>query len=373
MKITRSQSRFDVAAGKTSRCRIRVRRLAGTCIAAATVALLLAACGSTTKSSSTPISSTPSSSSTSGKFVVGFSQSYTGNSYRRAEDAAFTAEAQKLKADGLKKYVFEDANNSCSTQESQISDMIIEHVSVILIDPCSGTALNGVIAKASSAHIPVLVFNDGPVTSSIPYELNFDAPSYLRDEVDYVASRLHGHGTILNIRGIAGESSEALFQKGFEEGIKANPGLKVVGTVFGNWTESVSEEKVASILPSLPTVDAIVTQGGEAYGAIQAYEAAGKKIPLVFGGNRGSFLHWWAAEHKKDGYVTESMSANPGIGAAAVYVGLEIAKGKHVPKTMTMPLLKITQADLAQYANVPVTGIASKIYGASWYKSHLLK
>lgn len=349
--------------------KIRLRRMGSACAAAAIAGALMAACGSPSSTTSAPSKASAKKSNV----VLGFSQSYTGNSYRKSEDAAFATEAKKLEAKGeLKKYVFEDANNSCSSQESQISDMIIEHVSALLIDPCSGTALNGVIAKAASAHIPVLVFNDGPVTSKVPYELNFDAPAYLRSEVDYVAKRLHGHGNILNVRGIAGEAVEALFQKGFLEGIKKHPGLKVVGTVYGNWTESVAEQKVSGILPSLPTVNAIVTQGGEGYGAIQAFKAAGKKVPLVFGGNRGAFLHWWAAEHKKNGYVTESMSADPGIGAAAAYIGVRLADGKHVPKTMTMPFLTITQSQLASYANVPIKGIASKVYPTSWYKSHLL-
>ena len=305
--------------------------------------------------------------------VIGFSQSYTGNSYRKALDVAFNKEAAALEKEGrINSVKFEDANNSASTQESQISDLILEHVSVLLIDPASPTALNGVIAKAASAHIPVLVFNDGPVTSKVPYQLDFNNP--LMDEVmaKYIAKRLHGSGNVLEIRGIAGTATDEGFHQGVLRGFKPFPHIHIVGSIYGNWTESVTESAVASAVSGLPKVNAIITQGGEGYGAIKAFQAAGRRVPLVVFGNRGYSLHWWWKEHAKNGYTSMSISANPGIGAAAAYVGWVIASGGKVPKNMTMPLLSITQAQLHSYLSVPLTGIAIKVYPNTWYRTHLL-
>ena len=327
----------------------------------------LAGCGSTSAAGQ------GSGKSTGKNIVIGFSQSYTGNQYRQAEDKDFMAVAQKLKNAGKISGVdFLNANNSVSTQVSQIDDLILKHVSILIVDPASPTALNGAIAKAVAAGIPVLAFNDGPVTSTKAYQFNFNNPKMDEVAMQYVANRLHGHGNVLLIRGIAGTGTDNGFYQGMQNVLKKYPGLKAVGTVYGNWTESVAQSKVASILPSLPTVNAIVTEGGEGYGAIQAFNAAGKPVPLVVGGNRGVFLNWWAQQAQK-GYKTMSISANPWIGGAAVYVAMDILNHQKVPKNMTMPLLQITQNQLSQYANVPLNGIAQKAYSNSWVTAHVIK
>ena len=58
-----------------------------------------------------------------------------------------------------------------------------------------------------------------------------------------------------------------------------------------------------------------------------------------------------------------SIEVNPGIGAAAAWVAVQIAKGTEVPKTMVMPVLTITQSTLSQYENTPVTTTASHVPG----------
>jgi ribose transport system substrate-binding protein len=327
--------------------------------------LALAGCGAAT--------SPASSGSHGSKIIIGFSQSYTGNSYRKELDRDFVAVAKKMEARGeIAGYDFLDANNSVSTQISQIDDLILKHVSIILIDPASPTALNGVIAKAIHAGIPVLVFNDGPVTSTLPYQLNFNNFQITGIPARYIAQRLHGHGNVLEIRGIAGTETDIQMHQSVLNVFSKYPGIKIVGSVYGNWTETVAESAVAGLLPSLPKVDAIVTQGGEGYGAIQAFQAAGRPIPLVVGGNRGYFLHWWWQEYKTKGYQTISESANPWIGGAAVYVALDILHGKKVPKNMTMPVLTITQQELPQYKDIPVTDLAQKAYNNAWVTDHLL-
>ncbi len=342
------------------------KALALTMVGSMAAIAVLAGCGTS--------SSTPTASTHSKKVVIGFSQSYTGNSYRKAEDAAFFSVAKKMESSGqIASYDMLDANNSVSTQISQIDDLILKHVSLLIIDPASPTALNGAIAKAKASGIPVLVINDGPVTSTLPYQLNFNNPAQEAVAMQYVATRLHGKGNVMLIRGIAGTGTDAGFYQGMKEVLKKFPGLKVVSTVYGNWTESVAESAVASVLPSLPTVNAIVTEGGEGYGAIEAFKAAGRPIPLVVGGNRGHFLEWWAQE-AKHGYRTMSVSSNPWIGGAALYVALDILHGDKVPKNMTMPFLTITQSQLPQYVkSVPADGIAEHAYNNAWVTKNIIQ
>lgn len=349
------------------RWRLSSNARAGVLALGVTAALALAASGCASSSSG------GSAASTSKSITIGFSQAFSSNSWQTANNAAASQAVKVLESQGkVKSYKFLDANNSVSAQISQINDLILAHVSVILIDPTSATALNGVIAKAIAAGIPVLVFSDGPVTSTKPYELEFPLKQYEVISAQYIAKRLNGKGTVLDVRGVAGTGGDATMQSGVTAGFAAYPGIKIVGTVYGDWAEATTESAVAQLLPSLPTVDAVIQQGGEGYGVAKAFEAAGRPVPLIVMGNRGEELQFWNTEHQKNGYTTISLSANPGIGASAIYVGYAIATGQKVPKTMVFPNLEISQADLSNYTNIPTGGVATKVYSQQWTQQNIL-
>jgi ribose transport system substrate-binding protein len=319
-------------------------------------------------------SGTASGGSSSKAISIGFSQAFSSNSWQTANNASVATAIKDLKAQGkVSSYKFLDANNSVNTQISQINDLILAHVNVILIDPTSSTALNGVIAKAMAGGIKVLVFSDGPVTSTKPYELEFPLKEYEVQSAQYIAQRLHGKGNVLDVRGVAGTGGDQTMQSGVLAGFQKYPGIKIVGTVYGGWDEATTESKVAQLLPSLPKIDAVIQQGGEGYGVAQAFQSAGRPVPLIVMGNRGEELRLWNQQHQKNGYTTLSITANPGIGASAVYVGYAIATGQQVPKSMVFPNLTITQSDLSHYTDIPTGGVASLTYSQGWTQQHILK
>lgn len=335
---------------------------------AAGLSLAAAACASSSSGASSNAGSSAQS-----KIIIGFSQAFSSNAWQKANDQAVATAAAVLTREGkISGYKFVDANNSADTQISQIQDLILQHVSVLMIDPTSASALNGVIAKAIGAHIPVLVFSDGPVTSTQPYELVFNLASTGEALTRYVGQRLHGTGTVLNIRGVAGAGGDQAFQNGVNAGLEAYPGLKVVSTIYGDWDNATTESKLAGALPGLPKIDAVIQQGGEGYGAAEAFRNVGRPTPLIVMGNQGAELRWWYQQNQSNGYTTESIGTNPGIGAAAVYVAYAIATGQKVPKTMTYPNLTITQAALPGYQVVPLDGQATKIYDQAWTQKNIL-
>jgi ribose transport system substrate-binding protein len=117
------------------------------------------------------------------------------------------------------------------------------------------------------------------------------------------------------------------------------------------------------VLPSLPEIDAIVTQGGDGYGAAQAFRAAGRDIPIIIMGNRQDELAWWQEQRDANGYETWSGTIAPGISTLAFWVAQQILDGKEVPKDLTVPYLTVTQETLDEaVANTPVGGVANKEY-----------
>jgi ribose transport system substrate-binding protein len=117
------------------------------------------------------------------------------------------------------------------------------------------------------------------------------------------------------------------------------------------------------VLPTLPQIDGVLTQGGDGYGALQAFKAAGRKIPTIIMGNRQDELAVWKEMRDKDGYKTFSISSAPGMSTIAFWTAQQILAGKKVPNTFYVPLLAIRENTLDSWlAATPVGTAASPQY-----------
>ena len=302
---------------------------------------------------------------------IALSNSYAGNSWRQQMLKMWDLAAKDAIGSGaIAKTKVVNSNNSAPQQASQISDLTLEGWKAIVIDAASPTALNGVIQQACSAHIVVVVF-DSLATAPCAYKVAYNYVDMGKIEADYVAKRLDGKGNVLEVRGIAGTSVDNDIHQGIVEGLAKYPGIKLVGSVHGNWTQSIAQKEVAGLLPSLPKVDAVVTQGGDGYGTFQAFKAAGRPTPLIIMGNRQDELSLWTElARAPGGYQTISLSSAPGVSSIAFWVAQQVLAGANVPKTVHVPLLIIRDNHLDAWLKaVPPGGVSTPLYSQDWTKS----
>ena len=302
---------------------------------------------------------------------IALSNSYAGNSWRQQMLRMWSLAAKQAVDSGtIAKTKVVNADNSAPQQASQISDLTLEGWKAIVIDAASPTALNGVIQQACNAHIVVVVF-DSLATAPCAYKVAYNYVDMGKMEADYVAKKLDDKGNVLEVRGIAGTSVDNDIHKRIVEGFAKYPGIKLVGSVHGNWTQSIAQKEVAGILPSLPKVEAVVTQGGDGYGTYQAFKAAGRPTPLIIMGNRQDELELWKKlSEASGGYQTFSLSSAPGVSSIAFWVAQQILAGAKVPKTVNVPLLVITQKDLDAWLKaVPAGGVSTPLYDQKWTES----
>lgn len=309
------------------------------------------------------------------KPVIALSNSYYGNTWRRQMVEAFKEEAEKAKKDGrIADYLVENGDGSVNQQVSQLNGLILRGVDAIAINAASPTALNGVIEKACAAGIKVVAF-DSIATTPCCYKLDFDFVGAHRDSTKFIVDDLlGGKGNVLVIRGVKGSAPDLAMYQGQQETLKKYPNVKVVGEVYGQATTAVAQSEVSKILPSLPPVDAVLTQGGgDDFGVVQAFAQAGRKPPVIEGGGSSNFLKWWSEQHAASGYKTISDNSAPGIGGAAFWLTLAIADGANPPKALSMPYANIKAEDLPKYADLPPGFIVSPKYPEEWVKANLLK
>lgn len=335
------------------------------------IALPLAACGG----GSDPGTETAASGD---GYVIGFSNSFNGNTYRQSMESYAKEAADALAQAGeMKELIFAESNQDNNKQIQQIQSFIMQGVDAIIVDPGSATALTGVVQQASDAGIPVIVVNDGPIDSDAEnlYQISFDAAVQMKTLTDYIAETMGGEGAIIELRGTQGDAFDAKAHEGVVESLEAYPDITVAAEIYTDWTGSKAQSELAAVLPNLVQqygkIDGVVTQGGDSYAAVQAFEQAGADLPVIGGDNRGFFLKWWAND-APEGYDTLSVSANPWIGATGVYVAVDVLAGTYdVPNDMIHPIATITTDDVQDYKDVADEDIATPTYDRDWVRESL--
>jgi ribose transport system substrate-binding protein len=284
-----------------------------------------------------------------GPYLIGLSNSFSGNSWRAQMVAEFRATAEKMKAAGkLKDYIIADATGNTSSQIQQIQNMIDKKVNAILLDANSDSALNPIIAQAHKKGILVISF-DNAVTSPYAIIVNTDQLEFGRVMADWLVKKLNGEGNILVLNGLAGSPvnnqrwspAEAIFKKYSK--------IKVVANVNANWDQATAQQAVANLLPSLSKIDGVWSQGGAmTLGAIYAFQAAKRDlVPMTAEGNNGVLKVWLANKNK--GFDSIAPSHPPTLSVDALNVAIAALSGQKVSKDNIGPPLVITSENLNKY------------------------
>lgn len=294
---------------------------------------------------------------------IALSNNYAGNSWRQAMLESWATVSEQAVDDGIVAAAdaYTTAENQVTEQAAQIQNLILQGYDAIVINAASPEGLNGAVQEACDAGVVVVSF-DGIVTAPCAWRIAVDFEQMGKDEVLYLADRLDG-GNLLEIRGLAGVFVDDAISAGIHEGVEETGKFEIVGSVHGNWAQDVSQKAVAGILPSLPDIAAVVTQGGDGYGAAQAFKAAGREMPIIVMGNRHDELTWWKEQKDANGYETMSVSIAPGVSTLAFWVAQQILDGQEVPKDLTVPFLRIDQDNLEEnLANTQEGGVANVEY-----------
>lgn len=289
------------------------------------------------------------------KIKIALSNYFNGNIWRKQMEASFEATAS-ANPDYVSEFKVVNSDGSAPQQAQQIQSLVLEGYDAIIIDAASPTALNGAIEEACAAGVTVVVF-DSLATADCAYKVAFDYETYGVLEATYMAEQLEGEGDLLMVRGLPGNTVDDDIYRGVQSVLDEHPGMNLVGEVYGEWTESTAQQEVAKILPSLPTIDGVLTEGNDGGGALDAFVQSGAEpLPLVIQGNSGQGLEGWvkAADQNPD-YKTMSISSQPSISSTALWLSWMLINDKdgatEVPdKTIYAPLLVIPEENRDAWA-----------------------
>lgn len=308
-----------------------------------------------------------------GDWVIGLSNSYYGNTWRKQSVAVFEEAAQSaIDAGYMSAYEVQNGDNTVNAQLAQMNTYILEGVDAICINAVSTTALNSVIKKASDAGIYNVVY-DSLVDSEYAWKLGYDFVQYGEIVVDSIADIAGEDAKIIIVRGVSGSSPDADMYQGNLNALE-NYNMEVVATVYGEASAQTTSDAITSVLPSLTQVDGVATQGGgDAYGVVAAFDSSTLDYPVIIGDNSAEFLQWWIDEKAENGYETVSIGSTPSISTAALWVSLFLLNGSEIPKDMCTAFYVVTQDEVDNYAGMEAGTIVSPVYSPEYVVENIIR
>ncbi len=298
-----------------------------------------------------------------GPWKIGYISFPIANAFKIGYYNELKQEFAKAKAAGLvtgKLQTFIQPAFNTATPEQQsaaISQMVSSGVDAIILHPLNAVAVTPAIDEAGRAGVPVILTGDVAPTSK--YAINTLTENQSQAFAT-VLKQLVAKGwfkgetrTVLDVQGIAGNSfSEQVHQAALAT-LKACKGVKIVGTVYGQWNSATTKSEVLKFLASHPgKLDFVMHEGAMAAGIIQAFESLGRSVPpMPISGNTGGDLSWWLAH--KDAYNSAAVFTMGGrqVAYTTFRLALRVLAGKGLKvRDIAPPGLIVTSANIAKYA-----------------------
>ena len=280
------------------------------------------------------------------KYVVGISNTLTGNGFREEMICSIKAQA---KASGIvSKVITANRTTDPSGQIADMRNLISAGVNVIVINPSDRSALDAVIKEASDKGIVVVTVDQG-VTSSQAYQLYNNQVKYAQLGADWLFKQLGSKGNVVEMRGINGVSADADRHQGFTQTLAQYPNIKVVKETFTNWSLDPAAQQIKDILGSGLKVDGIWTSGIDST-VVDGYTTAKKPYVPVIGADNDAFIGQ-LINLKAQGLAGAAVTNPPTVGGAGLALGLAVLQGKTEPHLVNL--------DPVIWDNVSSTGLGA--------------
>lgn len=275
------------------------------------------------------------------------SESYMGNPWR----VTFNDELARLvngakEAGDVSEFIVSDSNGDATQQISQIRSFIERGCSVITMIAGSSTALNAVIEDARKAGIPVIT-SAGAVTTPAAINVMHNQNLWGYQMGKGIAEALPNGGTVLQVEGISGHPLVQQENAGLDKAVAESGNLTIARKVSGEWTGTTTKSAVLQALATTPQqIDAVWSTGSEARFIAEAFQQAGRPLPLIAASISGDALGFW--HENQDDFKFYGGEVSPHVAAQNAFrVALRIIEGqKPVVNTIIAPMPTITQADL---------------------------
>ena len=155
---------------------------------------------------------------------------------------------------------FASADDSDERQIEQINKFVRDGIDLLIVAPNQATTVSPAIDKVYEKGIPVIVFDRK--TNSKKYTAYIGADNFEmgRSMGEYIAKQLGGKGRVLEIMGLKGSSPAIERHNGFVKALKDYPGITLVASLQGDWTEQSAVNAIKAYNGDLSDIDFVFGQ-----------------------------------------------------------------------------------------------------------------
>jgi ribose transport system substrate-binding protein len=165
-----------------------------------------------------------------------------------------------------------DAQDSVSTQISDIEDLVQRGIDVLIVNPTDSDAVVPAVAAAMEAGIPVIAVDRGVSTEGLAYFIASDNVAGGSAAASFICDLLAGSGPVVELEGIPGVSATRERGLGFNTFMVEDcPDVEIVARQTANFNRAEGLTVMENILTAQPDIRAVFAHNDEmALGALQA-------------------------------------------------------------------------------------------------------
>jgi len=258
-------------------------------------------------------------------------------------------ESAQKKADELGLTInFQDASDDSATQANQLANAAASNTGVVILNPTDSDAMATAVKQLTDANIPVVTVDRAVNNANIASYIASDNETGGKQAAKALSEAINGEGEILVLQGKTGSSASRERGKGFEEGLKDSPNIKVVAKQTAEFERVKGLDVTTNLLQAHPNVKAIFAENDEmALGAIEALgDKAGKDVIVVgFDGVED------ALKAIKEGTMYASIAQQPAdMAAQAVVEASKLLKGESATKEMQVDVVTVTKDNVDKFS-----------------------
>ncbi|MEZ4500584.1 MAG: ABC transporter substrate-binding protein [Thermomicrobiales bacterium] len=283
-----------------------------------------------------------------GPYRIGFSNGFSGNTWRTMTLASIEQEAARH--DDLAELIIVDGQGDNTKQVADIESLISQEVDAILTIPNTGSSVVPVLRRAMQEGIIAFPFNlpvDGEEWTAY---LGTDPASKGRRLGEWLRDALGGQGGIIALGGLPGNSYTAAAW-GQAEAVLTEGGVEVLAFRDAYWEEDRAKIITADLIAAYPQIDGIWADGSQvSAGATKALLDANRPLVPVTGDDYNGLLRLYDEHRESEPGFSFGLLAEPTWESAlALRSALQILRGESVPRIQTIEPEFITTENYLDY------------------------
>lgn len=258
---------------------MKKRKLLGLILSVVMVVTMLGGCGASNNKTS---SGDGGSGDGKDLITIGFSQVGAESDWRTANTESM--KSTFTEANGYR-LIFDDAQQKQENQLKAIRNFIQQEVDYIVLAPVTESGWDAVLKEAKDADIPVIIVDrmvdvsdDSLYTAWVGSNFKLEGQKACAWLKAYQEAKKIDKINIVDIQGTIGASAQIGRTEALNEAVKAN-GWNLLAQQTGEFTQAKGQEVMESMLKQYKDINVVYCENdNEAFGAIDAIEAAGKTV-----------------------------------------------------------------------------------------------